>query len=406
MLEKLTLLSGSVTVWDSDKRVVMSLDSVRAAYSGDMVKRWQEHALRQMIDAENLVFDPTQRVNPKTHINMFHGFPLVPKQNDEKCLPVLELVFELCGGEENSKEIGEWLLKWLAYPLQHPGAKMQTAVLMFGEKQGTGKSLFFEGIMRPIYGEYGGTAGQHQLDSTFTEWKSRKIFMVFEEVLSRDERYSHIGTLKHMITGRDMRINPKNLPGRVEANHLNSAFLSNESQPIPIELEDRRWLVINARNKLTAQFEANIKALIKDGLSEAFYHFLLHSPLGDFDEHTKPIMTEAKRKIIRFGRPGWDTFHESWKEGELSAPYCSCLSEDLYRAYVMWCERSHERKLSLTKFAELMSGRELKTKKGVLLGNQTKKMSKMVFVIGNEENETLSKQCQRFRDVTGIKGDE
>lgn len=405
MLDRLTLLYGTVTVWDSEKRMVMSLDAVRAAYGSELVKRWQEHQFRKMIDADNLVFDPTQRLGLPTHINMFHGYPLTPAQDDEKCLAVLELLYDLCSAEENAKEIGDWLIKWLAYPLQYPGAKMQTAVLMFGEKQGTGKSLLFEGIVRPIYGEYGGTAGQHQLDSSFTDWKSRKTFMVFEEVLSRDDRYSHIGTLKHMITGRDMRINPKGLPERVESNHLNSVFLSNESQPIPIELEDRRFLVIEARNKLTEERVNRFRALMADGLSAAFYHFLLNYPLGDFNPHSKPMMTEAKRKIIRYGRPGWDAFHEQWKEGDLPAPYCSCLSDDLYRMYTQWCERSHERKLTLTKFSELIAGREAKSRKRVMLHGWSKEAIRMVFLVENPDyrDKDYKMQCQIFRDVAGIK---
>lgn len=405
MLDNLTLLYGTVTVWDSEKRMVMSLDAVRAAYGGELVKRWQEHRFRKMIDAESLVFDPTQRLGLPTHINMFHGYPLTPTNDDEKCLAVLDLLYDLCGGEDNAKEIGDWLIKWLAYPLQHPGAKMQTAVLMFGEKQGTGKSLLFEGIVRPIYGEYGGTAGQHQLDSTFTAWKSRKTFMVFEEVLSRDDRYSHIGTLKHMITGRDMRINPKGLPERVESNHLNSVFLSNESQPIPIELEDRRFLVIEARNKLTEERVNRFRAWMEQGLSAAFYHFLLNYPLGDFNPHTKPLMTEAKRKIIRFGRPGWDAFHEQWKDGDLPAPYCCCLSEDLYQVYTHWCERNHERKLSLTKFSELIANREAKSRKRVLMHGWTKEQQRTVFHVDTPDyrDKDYRAQCQIFRDVAGVK---
>ena len=396
VLERITLLYGTVTVWDKEKRMVMTLDAMRAAFGTDVVKRWQEHTLRDMKDADKLVFDPTQSVDLGTHINMFAGYPLVPTPNNEKVRPVLDLLNELCGHEENAPKIVDWLLKWLAYPLQHPGAKMQTAVLMFGEKQGTGKSLFFEGIMRPIYGEYGSTAGQHQLDSSFTDWKSRKCYMVFEEVLSRDDRYSHIGTLKHMVTGREIRINPKNLPERVEQNYLNSVFLSNEPQPIPLELEDRRWLVIEARNKLAEDFTDRMKALMKQGLSEAFYAYLLAYPLGNFDEHTKPLMTEAKRKIIRFGRPGWDAFHESWKEGALRAPYVSCLSEDLYEVYKRWCERNQERKLTLTKFSELLSGREVKKKKWVNVGFQ--KASRMCFLLEQDDEDALNENIQKFRD--------
>ncbi len=400
--DRYVLLYGTETVWDRTARKVLNLSALRAAHP-DLAGRWLDSPAREMVDAENLVFDPTLQAAPDTHINMFAGFPLVPKSDDSLVEPILDLLMSLCSTERNADDVFGWLLCWLAYPLQHPGAKMQTAVLMFGEKQGTGKSLFFEGVMRPIYGEYGTTAGQHQLESNFTDWKSRKIFVLFEEVLSRDERYSHLGTLKHMITGRDQRINPKGLPERVEANHLNAVFLSNEPQPIPIDLEDRRFLVVEAKAKLENAFYEQFKPLLKAGAPAAFYDFLLRYPLGDFNEHTKPLATEAKDRIIKFGLPGWHVFHERWRDGELDAPYCSCISEDLYTIYSRWCEKAHEKRLSLTKFSELVSSRVPKGRYWVRLGAETEKKMRTVFTVEDDSEETVSVRCQRFRDLADIK---
>ena len=230
---------------------------------------------------------------------------MAPKANIELVGPILALLESLCGAEDQVDECVAWILRWLAFPLQNPGAKMQTALLMFGEKQGTGKSLFFQDVVAPIYGDYGTVASQHQLDSTFTAWRSRKLFVLFEEVLSRDDKYSHNGTLKYMITGKSMSINQKNLPERTERNHLNGAFLSNEPQPIPIELEDRRFMVIEARAKQSEEFYKQVNAAIAAGGVEAFYHFLLNFPLDGFNEHTKPMMTLAKERVIEFGLNGW-----------------------------------------------------------------------------------------------------
>ena len=69
--------------------------------------------------------------------------------------------------------------RWLAYPLQHVGAKLRTAVLMHSEMQGSGKSLFFEGVMRPIYGRYAATLGQHQMESQYTDWQSNLLYGLF-----------------------------------------------------------------------------------------------------------------------------------------------------------------------------------------------------------------------------------
>jgi len=405
MLDNLTLLRGTETVWDAIGQQVMSLGAVRADYTAELTSKWQEHAQRKTIEARNLVFDPTQQADPVSHVNIFLGWPLSPKGNDELIKPILALLASLCDAEDKVAECVEWILRWLAYPLQHPGAKMQTALLMFGEKQGTGKSLFFQDVMLPIYGDYGTVASQHQLDSTFTAWRSRKLFVLFEEVLSRDDKYSHNGTLKYMITGKTMSINQKNLPERDERNHMNSAFLSNEPQPIPIELEDRRFMVIEARRKQDPDFYAEVQRSIAAGGIEAFYHFLLNLPLDDFNEHTKPPMTLAKERVIEFGLAGWMSFHRAWKDGYLDAPYCSCLSEDLYIIYKRWCEKSGEKPLTLCKFAGLIASRETKAKKSVAVDSKHKK-TRMVYVVENPDHpEDLEGQIAKFRKLGDVRAD-
>jgi phage/plasmid primase-like uncharacterized protein len=405
MLDNLTLLRGTETVWDAIGQQVMSLGAVRADYTAELTSKWQEHVQRKTIEARNLVFDPTQQADPVTHVNIFGGWPLTPKDRPDLVAPILALLASLCDAEDRAAECVEWILRWLAYPLQHPGAKMQTALLVFGEKQGTGKSLFFQDVLLPIYGEYGGVASQHQLESTFTAWRSRKLFMLFEEVLSRDDRYSHNGTLKYMITGKSMSINQKNLPERDEKNHMNSAFLSNEPQPIPIELEDRRFMVIEARRKQEKEFYDGVQAAITAGGCEAFYHFLLNLPLDDFNEHTKPPMTLAKERVIEFGLNSWMSFHRAWKDGFLDAPYSSCLSEDLYIMYKRWCDRSGEKPLTLCKFAGLIASRETKSKKPVVVGKKPK-ATRMVFVIENPDYPgTLDEQIKTFRDLADIRAD-
>jgi phage/plasmid primase-like uncharacterized protein len=405
MLDSLTLLRGTETVWDAIGQQVMSLGAVRADYTPELTSKWQEHAQRKTIEARNLVFDPTQTADPVSHVNIFLGWPLSPREDGELIKPILALLASLCDAEDRVEDCVEWILRWLAYPLQHPGAKMQTALLMFGEKQGTGKSLFFQDVMLPIYGDYGTVASQHQLDSTFTAWRSRKLFVLFEEVLSRDDKYSHNGTLKYMITGKTMSINQKNLPERDERNHMNSAFLSNEPQPIPIELEDRRFMVIEARRKQDATFYAEVQRSIAAGGIEAFYHFLLNLPLDDFNEHTKPPMTLAKERVIEFGLAGWMSFHRAWKDGYLDAPYCSCLSEDLYIIYKRWCDKSGEKPLTLCKFSGLIASREHKAKKSVAVESKHKK-TRMVFMVENPDHpEDLEAQIAKFRKLSDVRAD-
>ncbi|KQZ34282.1 DUF5906 domain-containing protein [Massilia sp. Root1485] len=407
MLSRYTLLYGTKTVWDAEKRTVIAYDAMSLARGSDLATRWLEHPMRREVDLDKLVFDPTQKVDLETHINMFEGFPLTPKKDEAKANLALSLLYSLCSSESNCDEIFHWALRWLAYPLQNPGAKMQTALLFFGEKQGTGKSLFFEGIVKPIYGAHGATGGQHQLDAQYTHWRSQKLFVLFEEILSRQDKYSHFGLVKHMITGRDQMVTQKFKDDRTEANHMNVVMLSNEFQAVPLEPDDRRFEVVEARNPLDPQLLQDIQAALGNGLSEAFYAFLLEYPLDGFTPHTKPIMTVSKERMINFGRPDWDLFYLAWKAGELSVPYCSCLSTDLYTVYARYCNKYGYRQMTLTKFAELIAQRVRKDRQWVALGaSSTKKLLTVFHVPWTDDSkaeETLSKQCERFRNLAEIK---
>lgn len=401
MLDRYTLLYGTKTVWDAEKKVVVNFDAMALA-RGELATRWLQHPLRQEKDHDKLVFDPTQKVDPETHINMFEGFQIKPRHDDAKAALVLRLLESLCATEPNGADVFMWVLRWLAYPLQHPGAKMQTALLFFGDKQGTGKSLFFEGIIKPIYGKHGATGGQNQLDANYSAWRSQKLYVLFEEILSRQDKYSSFGLVKHLITGRDTPITQKFKDDRFEANHLNVVMLSNEFQAVPIEPEDRRFQVVEARNPLDLELLAELVAQLDKGLIEAFYDFLLRYPLGDFNPHTKPIMTQSKQRMIEFGRPDWEVFYIEWQLGGLSFPYCSCIAEHLFEAYEGYCSRFHFRALSMKKFSELINSRLKRDRQWVTLGVQKKRL-RTVFHVECDSGETLSQQCNTFMLAANIK---
>jgi putative DNA primase/helicase len=332
--------------WDREKRARVPLSALRHAIA-DCFDDWIKHPGRAELDIENLVFDPTQQVDLDTHINTFRGLPLSPRRDDSRCVWQLALLDHLCNGEA---AVVEWLVRWLAYPLQHVGAKMASAVLMHSSQQGSGKSLFWEEVIKPMYGEYGSTLGQHQLESQYTAWRSQLLFALFEEVLSRDQKYSHTGTLKHMITGKTQRIEQKFLTGWEESNHMNSVFLSNELQPWPLEPSDRRMLVVWPEKKLPDGLKANVLAELANGGREALLAYLLAVDTSGFSTHSEPPVTDAKQRIIDFGRPGWEVFFIEWRDGYLDAPFMPCLAEDLFALYRSWADKRRENVVSITKF--------------------------------------------------------
>lgn len=137
----------------------------------------------------------------------------------------------MCAADAKAEELYQWVLRWLAYPIQHPGAKMKTAIVMHGP-QGTGKNMFFEAVMQ-IYGRYGWVIDQSAIEDKFNDWASRKLFLIADEVVARSEMFHIKNKLKSFVTGEQIRINPKNMAAYWEANHVNLVFLSNERMATP-----------------------------------------------------------------------------------------------------------------------------------------------------------------------------
>jgi putative DNA primase/helicase len=257
---------------------------------------------------------------------------------------LLDLLEYLCGGEPNAREVYLWVLKWLAYPIQHPGAKMRTALIFHGG-QGAGKNLFFEAMMA-IYGEYGRIIDQAAIEDKFNDWASRKLFLIGDEVVARQELFHVKNKLKGLVTGEWVRINPKNVAAHDERNHVNIVFLSNETQPLVLEKDDRRYAVIHTPDKLGEDFYREVADEIHKGGIEALHHHLLHLDLGEFNEHTKPPMTESKKALIDVSLDSVERFLRDWIDGDIllgqdnePLPFCPCGSADLYTAYQRWCRQ-------------------------------------------------------------------
>lgn len=354
-LERYVYLNPSSQVWDREKREVVPIADLRFAIAS-CFSDWLKSPHRKEIAKENLVFDPTQTVSPDTHINMFRGLPMVPEYNDDKCRHMRAMLWHLCNEDD---AVFVWLKKWLAYPLVHLGAKMQTAVLMHSDVHGSGKSFFFDGVLREIYGSYFRTYGQQQLESQYNDWISQTLFGLFEEVLSRQQKYSHTGTIKQMVTGSKFYVEKKYLSGWEESNHMNCVFLSNEVQPLPIEPSDRRFLVVWPKTKLMQELQSGVDAELANGGATAFYGWLLQTDLTDFTPYTEPPQTEAKERIIDFGRPAWEVFLMEWQNEELGedAPYLTCQVKDLFKVFERWCTERKEHCMGMSKFSSFVASK-------------------------------------------------
>lgn len=310
----------------------------------DVLDILPEHGWRDMRPHKKVVrldevgFDPSG-TDTRVRCNLWGGWPTKPKAG--KCDCLLELLQYLCSNEEPSDHIYRWVLNWIAYPIQHPGAKMRTALIFHGP-QGTGKNLFFESIMN-IYGEYGRIVDQAAIEDKFNDWASKKLFLIADEVVARSELFHIKNKLKCFVTGEWIRINPKNVSAHDERNHVNLAFLSNETQPLVLEKDDRRYVVIHTPEKLDEKFYRQVCEEIRNGGVAALHQHLLDLDLSDFDTHAKPPMTRAKNNLIEVSMDSVSSFVRDWQQGDCNLPCCPCLGSHLYTAYRRHCDKTGER---------------------------------------------------------------
>ncbi len=330
------------TIWDRELRIALRPGDLRHVLDRDLYKSFINHPAKLVIRPDDVVFDPTETCAPHC-VNLFRGMPLQPKRGD--CSLILELLDHLMSASskypEEVRANTDWVLRWIAYPLQNPGAKMSTAVVLHGP-QGTGKSMFWEIVLR-IYGEYGKTGGQTQLESKYNDWVSRALFMLFEEVAAQSELLHKKNEIKALVTSEYLLIESKFQPVRKERNCCNFVFLSNEARPLALEADDRRYAVFWTAAKRTDGLYAKVAHSLKYGAVEAFYHHLLTLDLSGFNEHTPPPMTSAKMDLVELGLKPAERFARDWLAHGLELPLWACSTSQLYKGFQRWARMQGER---------------------------------------------------------------
>jgi hypothetical protein len=273
-----------------------------------LAKLWLESIGRTQV--ERIVYEPGYPRFFEDSVNRWQEMGVEPEPGSVQ--PWSELLAHLVPDEKARK----WFEQWCAYPLQNLGAKLKSAVILWGVRQGTGKTTLANTIMR-IYGRNAAAITESHLHAPFNEWALDKQFICADEITAGDKR-STADNLKEWIAGHEtIRINQKFQPEIVIRNCINFLFTSNHPNSFYLETTDRRYFVVEVPEVQPerAFFDAYYGWLDSGG--PAFlYHHLLHLPLADFHPHAAPLMTEAKEAMIDIGKSDLDRWLEERRENE------------------------------------------------------------------------------------------
>ena len=265
--------------------------------------------------------------------NAWEGWGSEPKKGDVK--PFLQLLSVVFGESVEGKAAQKWFLQWAAYPIQNPGAKLYTSVLLWSKEHGVGKTLLGY-VLGRIYGRKNWVeVKQKDLHGDFNSWAKGKQLIIGDEITGSDS-HEVADQLKNLITSDTILINEKFVPQYELPNVANFFLTSNRASALFLEDDDRRFFVWRVQSKASDEFYAMFNDWYKTHTNiQAIHHFLEKVDLVGFNPLAKAMATSAKQDMLEVARPNYVEWCYKLKDSPdyyLSANRVQASNSDLYSA--------------------------------------------------------------------------
>jgi len=289
--------------------------------------------------------------NEPNVLSVFRGYPYKPI--DSVKLPLIQPFLDhvqkiICN---NNLEVFEFILNWIAFIIQNPGEKCETALLLISD-QGCGKNVFFTDIICKLVEGYA-ISNETKIDNIIGRFNTsleNNVLVVCNELQSVENvRYLNSDALKSLITEKTIRYDSKYVNVRDGENVSNFIFVSNNIIPLRIETGDRRYVVTHCSNEVKGNNEYFDK--LHSTFTKKFYKhlftFFLNRDLSKWNKRLIPatdlrndLIDSCKESWLRFFEDNIDAFYE---DGGYN-------SQDCYNDYLEFCDSNGDKHpFSLTK---------------------------------------------------------
>ena len=257
-------------------------------------------------------------------LNLYQGLAVQPKPGD--CSRTLAHFREvICGGNE---EVYAYVMNWLARLFQHPDKPGETA-LVLQSGQGTGKNIVIDPLVRAFGGHGMVFTRAEDLTGRFNDHLGTSVLVFLNEALWGGDK-SQEGTLKALVTDEGIFTERKRIDKRRVRNHNHLIVASNNEWAVPIDLDDRRFVVLEvseARKGDHAYFQA-LADEVQNGGTEALIHHLLHLDISGFNPRELPKTGSQQAKLLAKIR-GLDSVSQWWVDCLESGQIMTALGQGL-----------------------------------------------------------------------------
>jgi hypothetical protein len=280
----------------ANKEVVIGRNKDGSAKKRNMADTWLRHPARaEYRTADNY---PAGR-QPPGALNLWTRLAVAPRHGK---WPLLEafLLEIIC---DNNQKAFDCLLKTIQWKIQNPIINPEVGIILRGAP-GTGKGTFAR-MFKVIFGEkrfhrYGkpsAAAGR------FNVTAENRIVLFYDESFFGHDKQAK-GMIKGDVSDHDLEIEPKGIDSYTVKNIALRIFASNEGVALPIDINDRRFLVLDvskAHAKDIAYFTALNAAIDGDEMA-AFVDDALATDLTAFEAvRREPYKTKARAELAAAG---------------------------------------------------------------------------------------------------------
>ncbi|KAK9793460.1 hypothetical protein WJX73_000505 [Symbiochloris irregularis] len=311
---------------------------------------WHFHPEKRQYD--EIVYEPDPSMVAPDKLNTFVDLK-VELENDVHNLPAVDMGVIgpvlwhieqiLCRGHS---DFYQYLLRWMALPLQRPGERTETMPCINGD-QGSGKGLIFNQLLgRGIYGDHTYVQVKNATDDLlgkFNHLTARRRFIMIDEIKSFGDAFKQSETLKNLITEPRTTLQRKGLDSVDINNYANYFLATNAEVPLKVEGSDRRYACIRASNAKCGDldyFKSLAETCKAPQTALHFYKYLLSLDLSEWNARKIPMTQEKREMMTVVIEPEWSFMQDQIEEGTFKQ---TVPTKILFLDFLAFCERPTER---------------------------------------------------------------
>lgn len=229
-------------------------------------------------------------------------------------------------------ELENYLLNWLAHMLQKPFELPGVALIVTGKK-GYGKDTLFDFLGEFVIGSqyFTNYTENSQFFDHYDTLKAQKLMVKLEEA-DRTICMKNASSLKGMITGNKMVVNPKNKPSFQTSNFCRFVLTTNKGNPVEFSDGERRYVLLasSGEKKGDLPYWVNIrKKLFTSWGGRQVAEYLLARDISNFIPQALP-KNEYQEAVVESEISIEERFIEHW-DGE------ECPIKELFKIANNFC---------------------------------------------------------------------